>query len=103
VKGWEKVKTTINVKILTGFFERTDFKLKITAEGLIFKPITKGRADISISAASVKSVTFYETKLKMETQADVLTDAYFANESDWLEAMSAVKENITAKIICEIN
>ena len=97
------MKTTINVKIQTGFFERTDFKLKITAEGLTFKPAAKDRADISLSAASVKSVTFYETKLKMEIQSNILTDAYFSNESDWLDAMKAMKENVSAKIICEIN
>jgi len=97
------VNTTIIVKIQTGFFERTGFKLKITSENLTFKPTTKDRACISISAASVRSVTFYEMKLKMEIQADVLTDAYFSNESDWLDAMNAVKENIAAKIICEIN
>ena len=94
---------TINVKIQTGFFERTDFNLKITAESLTFKPIAKDRACISISAASVKSVTLYEMKLKMEIHADVFTDVYFANESDWLDAMKAMKENIAAKIICEIN
>jgi len=93
----------INVKIQTGFFERTDFKLKITADSLTFKPTAKDRSDISISAARVKFVTFYERKLKMEIQADVLTDVYFANESDMLEAMKAMKENIAAKIICEIN
>jgi len=97
------VNTTINAKIQTGFFERTDFKLKITSEGLTFTPTAKDGAEISIPAASVKSVTFYETKLKMEIQADVLTFAYYANESDWLEAMNAMKENIAAKIICEIN
>ena len=97
------MKTTINVKIQTGFFKRTDFKLKVTAKSLTFKPTAKDRSEISISAASVKSVTFYEKKLKMEIQAAVLTDAYFANESDWLAAMKAMKENIAAKIICEIN
>ena len=97
------MKTTIKVKIQTGFFERTDFKLKITAEGLTFKSTAKDRGEITISAASVKSVTFYERKLKMEIYADVLTDAYFANESDLLDAMKAMKENIAAKIICEIN
>ena len=93
----------ISVKIQTGFFERTDFKLIITEEGLTFKPTAKARACISISAASVKSVTFYETKLKTEIHADVFTDVYFANESDWLDAMKAMKENIAAKIICEMN
>jgi len=97
------VRTAINVKIQTGFFERTDFKLKITAESLALKPTAKDRDEISISAASVKSVTFYGMKLKMEIQTDVLTDAYFANESDWLDAMKAMKEKIAAKIICEIN
>jgi len=97
------VKTTINVKLQTGFFERTDFKLKITAEGLAFKPTAKDRVEISLSAANVKSVTFYEMKRKMEIQSDVLTDVYFASESDWLDAMKAMKENIAAKIICEIN
>ena len=97
------MKTAINVKIQTGFFERTDFKLKVTAEGLSFQPTAKDRAEISISAQSVKSVTFYELKQKMEIQTDVLTDVYFANESDWLEAMKAMKENIAAKIICEMN
>ena len=97
------MKTTINVKIQTGFFERSDFKMKITADSLTFKPTAKDRVEISISAASVKAVTFYETKLKMEIQSDVLTDAYFANESDWLDAMKALKEKTGVKIICEIN
>ena len=97
------MKTTINAKVQTGFFERTDFKLKITAESLTFKPSAKDRAELSILAASVKSVTFYEKKLKMEIQADVLTDVYFASESDWLDAIKALKEKTTLKIICEIN
>ena len=97
------MRTTINVKLQTGFFERTDFILLITADNLSFIPTTKDRGDISLHAANIKSVTFYVTKLKMEIQTDVLTDVYFANESDWFDAMKTLKEQTGVKIICEIN
>jgi len=37
---------SISVKLQTGFFERTDFKLKIAAEGLTFSPAAKGSAAV---------------------------------------------------------
>jgi len=97
------MKTTIPVKLQTGFFERTDFKWKITANGLTFKPAAKGGETISIPAAGIKTITFYETKLRIEIQSDMLTDVYLTNESDWLDAMKALKEKIGVKITCEIN
>jgi len=42
-------------------------------------------------------------KLKMEIQADVLTDAYFKSEGDWLDAMKALREETGVIIICEVN
>ena len=94
---------SVTVKLQTGFFERTDFKLMITAEGLTFKPVAKGDAKISIPIGSIKEITFYEARLKMEIQTKELTDAYFANESDWIDAMKAIKETFGIKIFCELN
>jgi len=91
------------VKLQTGFFKRSDYKLLITAEELTFKPVSKGDDKISIPAGSIKEITFVEAKLKMEIQTKELTDAYFANESDWLDAMKAIKETLGIKIFCELN
>jgi len=52
---------------------------------------------------SIKEITFYEARLKMEIQTKELTDAYFANESDWIDAMKAIKETFGIKIFCELN
>jgi len=93
----------VKVKLKTGFFEKTDFKLKITPEGLAFKSVSKGGSEIFISAASIESVAFFELNLKMEVSAVGLTDAYFASESDWLGAMKELKEKSDVKVICEIN
>ena len=97
------MKTSVKVKLQTGYFERTPCRLKAVAEGVAFKPSTKGGGEISISAASIKSVTFYEANLKMEIQTDCLTEAYFANENDWLDAMRALREVLGMKITCEMN
>ena len=97
------MKTSVTVKLQTGFFERTDFKLIIAADGLVFKPIAKTGNELVISGASIKTVTFYEAKLKMEIHSDKLTDVYFANENDWQYAMKALKEKSGVKIICELN
>ena len=97
------MKTGIAVKLQTGFFERTAHKLKTTTKRVTFSPNAKDGDKISIPAASIKVITFYEAKLKMEIEADDLTEAYFANADDWLDAMSALKENLSVKIICEMN
>jgi len=98
-----RVKHSVAVKLQTGFFERTDYKLKITAEGLTFQPVLKDDDEISIPAWSIREVTFYEAKLKMEIHTKELTDAFFANEGDWLDAMKAIKEALGIKIFCELN
>jgi len=97
------MKRNVTVKLQTGFFERTDFKLTIKAEGLIFKSIANDDDKISIPAVSIKAITFYETKLKMEIQTKELTDTYFANKNDWLDAIKAIKETLGIKIFCELN
>jgi len=94
---------SVTVKLQTGFFERTDFELQVTAEELTFKPVTKDDDEISIPTGSIKEITFYETKLKMEIQTKELTDTYFATESDWIDAMKAIKETLGIKIFCELN
>jgi len=93
----------VNVKIQTGFFQRTDFTMVIATQGLVFKPNGKGGKTISIPASSIKSVTFYAMKHKMEIQTDVLIDAYFSSESDWLNVMKALQERTGVKITCEMN
>ena len=97
------MKTGVTVKLQTGFFERADFELKITAEGLTYKPVAKNTDMISIPAGSIKEITFYEVKLKMEIQTKEITDTYFANASDWVDAMRSIKEKLGIKIFCELN
>ena len=94
---------SVVVKLQTGFFERTPFKLKITAEGLAFRPSTNNHKALSIPAADIKSVTFYENRLKLEIEARVITEVYFTNSIDWLYAMKALKETLQIKILCEMN
>jgi len=97
------MKRNITVKLQTGFFERTDFKLIITAVGLTYKPVAKTGDNISIPSGSIKAITFYEAKLKMEIQTKELSDTYFANKNDWLDAIKAAKETLGIKIFCELN
>ena len=97
------MKRNVTVKLQTGFFERTDFKLKITTEGLTYKSVAKDGENISIPSGSIKAITFYEMKLKMEIQTKELTDTYFANKNDWLDAIKAIKETLGIKIFCELN
>jgi len=94
---------SVVVKLQTGFFERTPFKLKITAEGLVFKPTTNNRDSLTIPVEDIKSVTFYEKKQKLEVEAKDITEVFFTNESDWLYAMKVFKETLCIKIVCEMN
>ena len=96
------MKTSVNVKVQTGFFERTDFKLKAAAEGLTFTPAEKDGAAISIPAARIRSIIFHEVRLRVEILADGLTEAYFANADDWLDALKTAKETLGMKIVCEM-
>ena len=96
------MKTSVSVKVQTGYFERIDFKLKAAAQGLTFKPSAKGVGAISIPAASIRSITFHEMRLKMEIRADSLTEVYFTNVRDWQETMTEVKETLGMKIICKL-
>ena len=95
--------TSFNVKLQTGFFERTPYTLNAKAEGLVFKPSAKNGAAVPIPAAGIKSIVFYEANRKMEIQTNELTEAYFANDADWFEAMMALKETLGMKIVCEMN
>ena len=97
------MKTSVTVKLQTGLFEWTNFKLKATAQDLTFKPTAKSVAAISIPASSIRVITFYEEKLKMEIQTDTWTDAYFMNNEDWFETMMALKKALGLKLICEIS
>jgi len=97
------MKPSITVKLQTGFFERTDFELTITAEGLTFRRGENDDDKITIPAGSIKEITFYEAKLKMEIQTREITDVYFANVNDWLDAMKAIKQALGIKIFCELN
>ena len=97
------MKTSVSVKLQTGFFERTDFELKITAEGLTFKPVAKDNDKFTIPAGNIREIIFIEKQLKMVVQTKEITDAFFANESDWLDSMKAIKETLGVKIICELN
>ena len=97
------MRRSVNVKLQTGFFRRTDCKLKTTAEGLTFTPTVEDAGKIFISAANIKSVTLYEEKLKMEISAESLTEVHFASSDDWLDTMRTLKENIDTKIVYEFN
>ena len=97
------MKAGVNVKVQTGYFERTDFKMKAGTEGFTFTPAAKGGAAISISAENIKSVTFQEVRLKMEIQANDLTETYFTNAGDWFDTMKVLKEKLGAKVVCEMN
>ena len=97
------MRKSVKVELQTGLFKRTDFKLKATAAGLTFTPSAKGDDEILIPAASIKEVALYEVKLKMEVQADTLTEVYFANSENLLDTLKALKENIGAKVVCEFN
>ena len=99
----DDMKPCVRVKLRTGFFQRTDFKLKIAPEGLAFKSVSKDGGDVFISVESIKSVTFFGSNLRMEVSTDTLTDAYFMNESDWLRSMTALKEKLGVKVICEFS
>ena len=98
-----RVKHSVAVKLQTGFFERTSFELTVTAEGLTFRRAAKNDDIVTIPAGSIKEIVFYEAKLKMEVQTKEITDAYFANESDWLDVMKTIKETLGIKIFCELN
>jgi len=98
--------TTINVKVQvrTGFFEKTAYGLRIGNDGLYFTPLGKGGKNIVIAAADIKNITLNEPKRKMEIQAaDGLYEAVLRDETDFQKTLNALRENITAKIVCELN
>jgi len=97
------MKTGINVKLQTGMFERTDFKMNIAPEGLTFKPSKRGGDTISFPVTSIREITFYGARLQMEVQTNTLTDAFFANGDDFHDAINMLKETLKVKIICEFN
>ena len=97
------MKSGVNVKVRTGYFERMNFKIKIGVDGFTFTPAAKGGTAISIPTASIRSVTFQEVRLKMEIQADDLTETYFSDTGDWFDAIKELKEKLGAKIVCEMN
>ena len=93
----------INVEVRTGLFARVKYKLKAAADGLTFTPAAKGGDKISIPAASIREITFYEARLQMEVQTNILTDAFFANADDLHDVMNTLKDNTELKIVCEFN
>ena len=97
------MKNCVAVSLQTSFFERTPYKLRTTAEGLVFTPTRKICSTLSIPAADIVSVVFYEKRLKLEIEAKGTTEMYFANESDWLNAMKLLKETLGVRIVCEMN
>ena len=97
------MKTGVTVKLQTGLFEWTDFGLKATSRGLTFKPAVKSIAAITVPAASIRAITFYEVRLKMEIQADAWIEVYYINEDDWFETMMVIKKTLSLKMICEMN
>jgi len=96
------MKTSVSTKVQTGFFERTEYKLKASAEALTFEPASNCGAAFSIPASGIRSVTFHEAGLKMEIQADGMTEAHFASADDWSDAMNLIKETLGLKIVCEM-
>jgi len=96
------MKDSIIVRLQTGFFERSPYKMHVTATGLVFKPVSRGRDAITISAAGIESVTFYEKRLKLEIEAKGITEVYLADEADWQGAMKAFRKSLNTRIICEI-
>ena len=96
------MRDSIAVRLQTGYFERSPYKMHVSAGGLIFHPSTKDCDALSIPIADIESVTFYEKILKLEIEAKVITEVYLANESDWQSAMKAFRESLDTRIVCEM-
>jgi len=96
------MRDSIAVRLQTGFFERSPYEMHVTTGGLVFRPIAKGCDALSIPAAGIESVTFYEKRLKLEIEAKGITEVYLTDESDWLGAMKAFRESLDTRIVCEM-
>ena len=97
------MKTSVKVKMQTGLFTRTVFMLEVTADGLTFTPESEGIKKISIPGASIKSITFQEAFLKMEVEADSVTEVFFIYADEWLDMMRMFKKTLGKKVVCEMN
>jgi hypothetical protein len=99
----KSMKDYVKVKLKTGFFAKTEYRLRIRKEGLCFAP-PKGGEKIVIEAAEIKSVTLHEPGLKMEILAsDGLYEADINDYVDFRKMLQTLKENIDIKIVHEFN
>ena len=98
------MKGYIKVKLKTGYFAKTEYSLRIGKDGLCFVPLRGEGEKIVIAAADIKNVTLNEPKLKMEMQAaGGLYVVDIADTAGFQKTLQALKENIAAKIVCEMN
>jgi len=101
-KDCGEMRDSIAVRLQTGFFERSPYKMHVKAGGLFFQPATKGCEALSIPTAGIESVTFFEKSLKLEIETKGITEVYLTDESDWLAAMKAFRESLDTRIVCEM-
>ena len=98
------MKNNVKVKLKTGFFAKTEYGLRIGKEGLCFTPPRGGGEKIVIEAADIKNVTLNEPRLRMDIQAaGGLYEVTINDGAGFQTTLKALKENIDAKIVCEIN
>lgn len=94
----------IIVRLKTGFFEKTAYRLRLGANGLILIPDKGESAErIVIDRKDIRSVTMTERKhpeLEIQTRGAVYV-GIIEGGCSFGEAVSYLNENLNVKITCE--
>ena len=92
------------VRMKTGFFEKTPYRLEVVEKGLHLIPVHADRADrIVLDQKDILSVTLTERKspeLEIQTRSAVYA-GIFEEGCLFGEAVSYLNENLNVKITCE--
>ncbi len=92
------------LRMKTGFFEKTTYRLEAGKRGLFLIPIKDESAGrIALEQEEILSVTLTERRYpELEIQArDTAYTGVFETETAFEEAANYLKERLNTKIICE--
>jgi len=93
----------MEVRLKTGFFETTPYRLEVKNKQLYFFPTNpESGTKITIHEADILSVTLQEKSSQFEiaTGSSLYRGALVSN-SDWTQAIHLLKSELSVKIICE--
>lgn len=95
----------IAVKLKTGFFKTSAYRMQPDRSGLRFLPIDLQDGEIFLPAQEILSVTFHDREkawIEISTRNGVC-EGIFDTAADCREALVQLHESMDIRIICEYN